>query len=253
MAVVTESLSVVVPVWNEEEVIGGLVDELEREVAAHLDDAEIVVVDDASTDSTPAILAERARASGRLRVITADRNRGHGPSVLHGLREARGDWIFQLDSDGQFVVAEFWELWRRREEADLVLGIRVDRHDPLHRLVLTRVVAVVVSSLAGRRLRDSNAPFRLVRRGLWEDLRGFLGPDTLAPSILVTMGAAVRGWRIVEVPVTHLPRQGGTSWLRAFRLLRFSLRGLGQLGRFRYELLRAPAREVARWEPSSTS
>jgi glycosyltransferase involved in cell wall biosynthesis len=238
---VTE-LSIVVPVWNEEEIVGGLLEELEREVAAGVGDAEIVVVDDASTDATPAILAERARANERLRVLRAERNRGHGPSVRRGFEEARGDWIFQLDSDGQFVVSEFWRLWPRRREADLVLGVRVRRHDPLHRLVLTRAVRLVVSALAARPLRDANVPFRLLRRALWEDLRSFIGPDTLAPQILVTMGAAVRGWRIVEVPVSHLPRERGQSSLRALRLVRFSLRGLGQLLRFRYELGQAPAR-----------
>jgi dolichol-phosphate mannosyltransferase len=236
---VTESLSVVLPVWNEEAVIGGLLAEIDREVAARFDQVEIIVVDDASTDDTPLVLAGLGGLGGKLRVLRSDRNRGHGPSVLQGLGQAQGDWIFQLDSDGQFVVTDFWALWARREDADLVLGGRVHRRDPMHRLALSRVIAVVVSLLAGRRLRDPNVPFRLLRRALWGDLERLVPPDALAPSIFVTLGAVVRGFRVVEVPVSHRPRARGSSSLRAFRLLSFTLRGLGELVRFRYALLRA--------------
>jgi glycosyltransferase involved in cell wall biosynthesis len=236
------SLSVVVPVWNEEAVIGGLIAEIDSEVTARIEHSEIIVVDDASTDATPAILADLGDLGGRLKVLRSDVNRGHGPSVLRGLEQAQGEWILQLDSDGQLVIEEFWNLWSRRDEADLVLGVRVQRRDPIHRLVLSRIVAAVVSLLAWRRIRDPNVPFRLVRRPLWSDLRGLVPTNALAPSILVSVGAAVRDWRIIDVPVSHLPRERGRSSLRAFRLLRFSLRGLGELLRFRVRLARAPRR-----------
>jgi glycosyltransferase involved in cell wall biosynthesis len=243
LELVNESLSVVIPVWNEEEVIGKLVTEIDSQIAGRFDRAEIIVVDDASTDSTPAILAGLKGLRGRLQVLRSDRNRGHGPSVRRGLESATGDWILQLDSDGQFVVADFWSLWSAREDADLVLGVRVHRRDPAHRLALTRAVSVVVSLLAGVRIRDANVPFRLLRRSLWNDLAPVIPPDTLAPSILVTLGAVVRGFRIVERPVSHRPRERGRSSLRAVRLVTFSLRGLGQLLKFRYVLYR-PRREA---------
>jgi len=231
-------------VWNEEGAVARTIEEVERDVLAHFEDGELIVVDDASSDGTPRILAGLARELPRLHVERAEHNRGHGPSVLRGLARAEGEWIFQLDSDAQFVPAEFWELWPRRCEADLVLGVRSRRRDPLHRVVLSRIVSPVVSLLAGRRLRDPNTPFRLIRRRLWEDLRPLLGDDVLAPSILVSTGAAARGWRVVEVQVTHLPRARGRSSLRAWRLVRFSLWGLWQLARFRYALTRAPARDT---------
>ena len=198
---------VVVPAWNEEDVIGRVVEDVAREVVARLDSAELVVVDDCSTDRTPEILAELAASTPSLRVVRLERNAGHGAAVLEGLRRSDADWIFQLDSDGQFVVAEFWKLWQRRESADLVLGVRAHRRDPAHRLLLSRVVAAVVSVLSRRRLRDPNVPFRLIRRSLWDDLAPLLPSGTLAPSILTVVGAAVRGWRIAQVPVTHLPRE----------------------------------------------
>jgi glycosyltransferase involved in cell wall biosynthesis len=236
----SESLSIVVPVWNEEGVIGDLLTEIVQEVDGRFESVEIIVVDDASTDATPQILDGLGDLGGRLQVLRSERNRGHGPAVLHGLRHAQGDWILQLDSDGQFVVSEFWSLWDRRADADLVLGNRTHRRDPVHRLVLSRLVSIMVSVLAGRRLRDPNVPFRLLRRSLWTDLARLVPKEALAPSILVTLGASVRGYRVAEVPVSHLGRRRGESSLRSFRLLRFSLRGLLQLIAFRYTLHRAP-------------
>lgn len=242
MGGVTPVLSVVMPAWNERGTIGAVVDDLVRQVAGPLGDAEVVVVDDASTDGTAEILAELDRRHEPLRVVRLERNRGHGGAVLAGLGLARGEWIFQLDSDGQVVVADFWRLWERREGADLVLGVRAERRDPAHRLVLSRVVSTTVTALVGRRVRDPNVPFRLIRRELWDDVSPLVGADALAPSILTVVGAVARGWRIAEVPVTHLPRAGGGSTLRAWRLVSFSARGLAQLVRFRLAVARAPAR-----------
>ena len=169
-------------------------------------------------------------------------NAGHGPSVVRGLELARAEWVFQIDSDGQFVVAEFPLLWARRGDADLVLGVREHRRDPTHRLLLTRAVRLTTSLLVGARLHDVNTPFRLLRKPVWEDLRPLIGPATLAPNIFVSVGAKVRGWRVVELPATHRPRATGTGSLRALRLVRFSLRALGQLLAFRVRLRRLRAR-----------
>jgi dolichol-phosphate mannosyltransferase len=227
------ALSVVVPVHDEERTIATLVDDLGRDVLTVVPRAEVIVVDDASSDRTPQLLEELRRTRPWLQVERLDQNVGHGRAVRRGLDLSRGEWIFALDSDGQFVVADFARLWDRREEADLLLGVRERRHDPRHRLVLSRLVAAVSSLLAGSRIRDVNTPFRLLRRRVWNDLRPTLDAAALAPNVLVTVGAGLRGWRVLEIPVTHLAREGGTSTLRSLRLLRFSLRGLGQLLAYR--------------------
>ena len=234
------SLSVVVPAWNEAEVIEEVVGDLHRELHGRFSPFEIIVVEDCSTDETGAILDRLAGGLTELRVEHAPANRGHGPSVLHGIRLAGGDWIFQTDSDRQFPVTEFWKLWDRRNDADLLLGTRVSRRDPSHRLVLSAVINAVVSALIWRRTRDANTPFRLVRRDLLDDVLPFVGETALAPSILVTAGAISRRWRVLEIPVTHLARAHGTPSLASWRLVRFSLAGLLELLRFRYELARRP-------------
>jgi glycosyltransferase involved in cell wall biosynthesis len=231
-------LSVVIPVYNEADAVETLVEDLGRELLPIAADLEAILVDDASTDATPAILDRLAADRPWLHVHHAERNAGHGASVLRGLALARADWIFQLDSDGQFVVAEFDRLWMQRQECDLALGVRTVRHDPQHRLLLTRVVRYATTLLAGRHVRDANTPFRLLRRSLWEEVAPLIAPSTLAPNISVTLAATVLGKRVVEVPVTHLPRETGRVSLRTLRLVRFSARGLAQLIRFRLRLSR---------------
>ena len=242
-------LSVVMPVFNEAASIEGIVEDLGRVLLKLVDSIEVIVVDDCSTDETPEILARLAADRPWLDVQRAAQNAGHGPSVMRGLALARAEWVFQLDSDGQFVVSEFGGLWERRADADLLLGVRASRRDPLHRLLLTRVVRIVTSLLAGRWVRDANTPFRLVRRPLLEEMRGFVEPGALAPNILITLGASIRRWRTIDVPVTHLARERGVSTLRKVRLVKFSLRGLAQLVAFRFRIARAAPRTKPVEEP----
>jgi glycosyltransferase involved in cell wall biosynthesis len=236
-------LSVVVPAYNEAGSIERLVRDLARDVVPLAPDVEVIVVDDVSTDETPLILDRLAQELPWLHVHRPAQNGGHGRAVIRGLDLARADWVFQIDSDGQFVVADLARLWTRRDECDVALGVRTERRDPAHRLVLSFLVAIATSVLAGRRLTDANTPFRLVRRDVWADLRPLVADETAAPNIFVTVGASVRGWRMVEVPVTHLPRDTGTVSLRALKLIGFSARGLAELVRFRAALARAAPRD----------
>lgn len=247
-------LSIVVPAYNEGAIIARTIDDLRAAIADRLDGVEIVVVDDASTDATGAVLDRLAAADPRLVVVHAEVNRGHGPSVRRGLDRARGEWILQLDADGEIAPADFWALWAERGRGSVIVGYRVDRRSPGHRIALNRLARWTVRGLAsGRRLRDVNAPFKLVRREVWDDLRPAFPAAPAVPSILLLLGAAVRGRRIVEVPVRHLPRLGGESTLRPGRLARLSLSAAAELLRFRVRLARtaapAPSLSSARGAP----
>lgn len=225
-------LSVVMPVFNEAAVIDEVLADVARDVLAHVPGSELVVVDDCSTDRTSAALAVAAAADPRIKVLTNPVNAGHGVSVRRGFDAARGDWIFQIDSDGQVDLAQFDDLWVQRERSDLLMGVRAVRHDPRHRLVLTRITRVVVSVLARRWLRDANVPFKLVRADLFRHLAPLMPADAFAPSILLALGAARSGARLTEVEIRHLPRPHGASTLRVWRLARACLRSGWQTLRF---------------------
>ena len=192
------------------------------------------MVDDGSTDGTTAIVAERAALDQRLRLIVNDINLGHGPSVRRGIDASGGDWFLHIDSDGQVDLSEFPLLWSRRDDSDVVLGVRSRRHDPMHRLLLTRLTRLLVSALAGRRIHDANTPFKLVRRSLFDHLAPSIDSSAFAPSILIVLGAHRAGAVVTDVPTTHLPRRFGRSTLRLGRLARAVLRSTTQTLRFRF-------------------
>jgi glycosyltransferase involved in cell wall biosynthesis len=213
-------LSVVMPVYNEEAGLADVIADITRHVLDVVPDSELVMVDDRSTDGSAVVLDGAARGDARITVLTNEHNSGHGPTVLRGFAASTGEWLLHIDSDGQVDLAEFDLLWSRREEADLVLGIRLRRQDPLHRLILTRFTAALVSMLTGSWVRDSNTPYKLVRRSLYDHLAPSIPDDTFAPSLLLVMGARRSGARVVEVGTTHLPRAHGTSTLNLPRLAR---------------------------------
>jgi glycosyltransferase involved in cell wall biosynthesis len=214
------TLSIIVPVYNEGPVIEQVVRELTEEIVDRFDggEVELVVVDDCSTDETGEILQRLANEIDALRVVVQPHNRGHGPAVLRAVEESTGPWLFHVDSDHQCLPGEFWSLWELRDDADLVLGARRPRRDPRLRLALAFIESIVVSTLAGRFLHDPNVPFKLFRRTVIDDLRPAMGYAPFAPSIMLSIGSVRRAWRVVQVPVSHLPRPHGRSTLAGLRV-----------------------------------
>jgi hypothetical protein len=95
-----------------------------------------------------------------------------------------------MDSDTELAPDDFWRLWAARADADLVSGYRQRRREARHRLALTRLEQAFVRRLArSRSLRDVNAPFKLLRRELWTDLRPAIPPNCTVPSIMLILGA----------------------------------------------------------------
>lgn len=214
------------PAFDEEagiaSVVGETVDALDRLDVAY----EIVVVDDASTDRTGAILDGLARSRSGLRVLHLPDNRGHGPALRAGLEQATGAWIGLLDGDGEVPVAGLVALWDRRNDADLLLGRRVDRSGGLSRRAVSAALRGVVRVTAHRAIADANVPCKLVRREWLDRALHVAPPDAFAPSVLLVVAVARGGGRIVEVPVTVRDRPDRPSWLVPSRLAAGCVRSL---------------------------
>ena len=211
-------LSVVLPVYNEPGI-----EAVVREVAALVERlapnaGEVLVVNDGSTDQSGAIADALATELPTVRVLHQDPNQGHGPALLRGFDEAAGRWIGHLDTDDQIPATELERLWAVRDGHSLVLGSRVRRHDPRHRLVLTWFVRGLVRGLAGRPIHDANVPCKLVTKELWAEVRPDLADDTFAPSLALAIIASRRGEPIRVVEVAHQARTQGVSTLKPLRL-----------------------------------
>ncbi|MEO6125848.1 MAG: glycosyltransferase family 2 protein [Ilumatobacteraceae bacterium] len=214
------TLSVVMPVYNEAIGIADVIADIVAHILDPIPHSDLIIVDDCSTDDTAAVLHQLAADDPRITVIVNETNSGHGRSVRRAIDTSTGAWIFHLDSDGQVDVSEFELLWAHRDVSDLVAGVRVTRHDPLHRLVLTRVTRAMVSALARTWVRDANVPFKMIRRELWQHLEPNIPATAFAPSIMIVLGAHRSGARVTELETTHLARVHGRSTLRLGRLAR---------------------------------
>jgi len=223
------TLSVIMPVYNEQDAIVAAVEEVQHYVLNHVRGSELVVVDDGSRDRTGALLDDAARSDARVRVIHQP-NGGHGSALLTGLKAAQGEYMFLIDSDRQIALDNFPSAWSEMITGrDAVFGVRRTRYDPQFRLYLTAVVRRSVNMLFGIKLRDSNAPYKLFRREVWTNVRDCVPDGTLAPSMFLAIAAKSRGYNIVEMDVTHKERDTGEVSLRRFRLLKFCARGLAQM------------------------
>lgn len=212
-------LSVVLPAHNEEATIEDVIREVVDTVRGLASGAaEVLVIDDGSTDGTGAILDRLAGELDEVEVIHQRPNRGHGAALLAGWGRARGAWVGHLDTDDQIPADQLALLWPERDGADLVLGIRTNREDPRHRLVVTKVLRALVHRLAGQPIRDANVPCKLAAADLLAEALVLLPADTFAPSVSLAVMAARRGRVIRQVPVVHRARPHGTSSLKPVRL-----------------------------------
>lgn len=198
------ALSVVVPLYNEEE----NVPILQRELAAALAglDYEIVFVDDGSKDQTRAKIAPDPE--GRVRVLAFERNAGQSAAMYAGLHAARGRVAALLDGDLQNDPADIPKLLARIEsgEADLVCGYRAKRKDTVVKRITSRVANFVRSRFTRDGVRDTGCTLKAMRRECVQALVPFTGMHRFIPALV--KGA---GYRLVEIPVNHRARQYGVS------------------------------------------
>lgn len=218
-------LSVVVPAYNEAGNIAEVLENAVRSLDASAIDFEINVVNDGSDDSTGRILEELRAANRRVRVLTHNCNRGYGAALRSGMAAATGTHVLVSDGDGQFQMDQFQAIWRRRHDADMVLGYRDPRKDPLHRRVAGWIYNhAVVPLFFGVRLRDVNCGFKLISRRVIADLRLRSTGALISAELLAA--AKRRGATHVEVGVKHFPRRSGRATGLMLRVVLKALREL---------------------------
>ena len=212
------ALSVVVPLFNEEE----NVPILQREIAAALGptgaglDYELVLVDDGSQDGTRARIDRggdghghgHGHGHGRVRVLAAAKNAGQSAAMFAGLQAARGQVVTLLDGDLQNDPADIPRLLAELERtgADLVCGYRARRRDTVVKKITSRVANFVRSRFVGDGVRDTGCTLKAMRRECVGALVPFHGMHRFIPALV--KGA---GFKIVEMPVNHRARQFGVS------------------------------------------
>jgi dolichol-phosphate mannosyltransferase len=195
------SVSVIVPLFNEEQSVPVLQTELSAALKEF--DYEIIFVDDGSTDRT----ADRIETAPNIRLIRFEKNSGQSAAIYAGLTEARGATVVIIDGDLQNDPADIPKLLAEiASGADLVCGYRVKRRDTLVKRATSRIANAVRSRYTKDGVRDTGCTLKAMRCECVSTLLPFKGMHRFIPALV-----KAAGYRLVEVPVNHRPRRFGQS------------------------------------------
>jgi len=195
------ALSVVVPVFNEEENMSILQSELRSALAGV--DYEIVFVDDGSVDRS----VEKIEKAPQVRILRFEKNTGQSAALYVGIIAARGGTIVMIDADLQNDPADIPRLLAEISRgADLVCGYRAQRKDTIAKRLTSRIANFVRSRFTKDGVRDTGCTLKAMRRECAHVLVPFKGMHRFIPALI--KGA---GYRLVEIPVNHRPRRFGQT------------------------------------------
>jgi len=214
------ALSIVIPVYDEAESLGPLFSELGETLAGLDRPAEIVAVDDGSTDGSFERLVALASGDPRIRIVRLARNYGQTAALAAGIEHARAPVIVSLDADLQHDPADIPRLLALLDEGvDVVNGWRNPRRDPwLTRRLPSQIANRLISLVTGTRLHDYGCTLRAMRAPVAKELRLYGELHRFIPALAADLGA-----RVAEVEVHHRPRTLGHSKYGLSRTLRVLL------------------------------
>ena len=205
------SISAFFPAYNDAGTISSMVVTVLLTLRQLCNDYEVIVVNDGSADHTAAILDELARVyPDEVRIIHHPRNRGYGGALRSGFAAATKEWIFYTDGDAQYDPRELANLAAlAHDEVDFINGWKIERQDPLHRIVIGRIYQVAIKLAFGLKLKDVDCDFRLIRRTVFDRISLEHNSGVICLELMKKLTDA--GCRIEEVPVHHYHRTHGKS------------------------------------------
>lgn len=200
-------LSVVMPVFNEEDNLGPLVSELEGVLNKTGRSFEVICVNDCSTDNSLAVIQELQRTRPYLRVVNHRVNSGESAAGATGFENARGEIVITIDADQQNDPADIPALLDAlKDDVDAVCGVRRKREDDWVKRLSSRVANGFRNWMTGDRIADAGCTYRALRRSALHEVPVFNGMHRFLPTLL-----RLQGYKAIEILVNHRPRTRGTS------------------------------------------
>jgi len=209
-------ISVVVPVYNEEENLPILIPQITEVLRSLGKVYEIIFVDDGSVDQSRHILKEMAKDYPEMRIIGFRKNCGETAAGAAGIRGARGEIIITMDADLQNDPKDIPKMIEYLKEYDMVTGWRQKREDSFVKRMTSKMANRIRNWISGERIMDSGCTFRAYKRECLQNIKFYKGMHRFMPTLV-----KMEGFRVIEIPVSHHPRKFGTSkyttWNRMWR------------------------------------
>ena len=222
----SDRLCVILPVYNEEAVVGDVLRKWDAELGRLGIDSVIRPYNDGSKDASLRVMRDFAATHKRVEVRDKT-NSGHGPTILTGYREAVRDgfdWIFQIDSDDEMGPEKFGDIWDRRGDYDFLVGRREGRVQALSRRIVSFFSRLCVRMFYGQSVWDVNSPYRLMRVSAFKDFYEAIPITTFAPNVILSGLVARHHLRSFEIPVPQRDRTTGECSMRKWKLLKAAVR-----------------------------
>ena len=230
------SLSIVIPLFNEEENLPPLVQSIFNALSSNPDFLELVLVDDGSRDRTAEIARSFAAADPRIRLVSHERNRGLGAAIRTGLAAAEGDLALYTDADLPFDFGLIPRLLSLVTHDSIVIGCRSNRGEGGRRWLLTKGYNLICRAALGLRVRDVNFACKLLTRRALRGMRLNSEGSFIDAEMLVECRRL--GLKITEFPLTYHPRARGQTTLSRPRVI------VGIISEMLRYFLRRPARVI---------
>jgi dolichol-phosphate mannosyltransferase len=202
----THTYSIIIPVYNEEDVIGSLLDEVRSFANSWCNDYELLLVDDGSSDRTPLIARDRFATWSQGKLIRLSRNSGQAAALYHGMKCARGDVVILMDGDGQNDPGDIPALLAPLDQFDMVIGIRVNRQDSFVRRKMSRLANAIRGRILKDGIADTGCGIKAFHRHVIEAFIPIRTLYSFMPALAISAGFSLR-----QVPVHHRARKGGKS------------------------------------------
>jgi len=215
MALMTPELSLIVPVYNEEENLTELIQRLLAVAKSIGKDYEIIFVDDGSKDRSVPLIKEAIQKNPSLKLIRFNRNYGQHSAIFAGFSESRGAIVVTIDADLQNPPEEIPKLLQKMQEGyEVVGGYRMNRHDSIFRKIPSYFIAKMTSQFVRVPLKDYGCMLRAYKKDLVKEMVASGGTSTYIPALANSLASSV-----AEVPVEHRARTKGKSKYSFLRLL----------------------------------
>ena len=207
---INRRLTIVMPVYNEAEVIEAVVRDLYEKVIQKIPTVEFIIAEDGSTDGTKEILKTLNKEIPFVLISGRDR-KGFTKAFKDALAIAKTDLVFFSDSDGQHDPADIFTLLKEIDNYDIVSGIKSPRRDPIHRVVISRIYNLLLYLLFGLKMKDIDSGFKLIKKKVIDNVLNEVMSLKYCVMSEFILKAYLKGYRIKEVPVIHYSRKSGTT------------------------------------------
>jgi dolichol-phosphate mannosyltransferase len=200
-------LSIVIPVFNEQDSLAELVQRIEQVAIQHQYDLDVLMVDDGSSDQSWQVIEQLTTTKQWIRGIKLRRNFGKAAALAAGFERARGSRVITMDADLQDDPNEIPKLLAKLADGfDVVSGWKQTRHDPWHKVFPSRVFNAMISWLTNVQLHDHNCGLKAYCRGVLDEVLLYGEMHRFIPVL-----AASRGFRVAEIVIEHHARKHGKS------------------------------------------